>query len=77
MQYATIDQAVSQGMGTQLSKLDLYNAYRLVPVHPEDQPLLGIRWQGAVYLDTPLPFGLRSEPNIFSAVADALIHGHC
>lgn len=76
MQYATIDQAVSiiqtLGKGTQLSKLDLKNAYRMVPVHPDDQPLLGIRWEGAVYLDAALPFGLRSAPKIFSAVADAL-----
>ena len=58
------------GKGTQLSKLDLQNAYTMVPVHLEDQPLLGIRWRGAVYLDTALPFGLRSVPKIFSAVVD-------
>ena len=43
MQYAIIDQAVSLilnlGKGTLLSNLDLKNAYRMVPVHPEDQPL--------------------------------------
>ena len=44
----------------------------MVPVHPDDQPLLGIKWQGKVYLDAALPFGLRSAPKIFSAVADAL-----
>ena len=58
------------GKGTQLSKLDLQNAYTMVPVHLEDRPLLGIRWRGAVYLDTALPFGLRSVPKIFSAVVD-------
>ena len=49
--------------GTQLSKLDLKNAYRMVPVHPDDQPLLGIWWCGAVYLDAALPLGTK---NIFS-----------
>ena len=29
-------------------------------------------WQGTVYIDKRLPFGLRSAPKIFSAVADAL-----
>ena len=42
------------------------------PVHSEDQPLLGIRWLGAVYLDTALPFGLCSAPKIFSTVVDVL-----
>ena len=29
-------------------------------------------WGGKVYLDLTLPFGLRSSPKIFTAVADAL-----
>ena len=28
-------------------------------------------WQGQVYVDTRLPFGLRSAPLLFTAVADA------
>ena len=31
-----------------------------------------MRWEGGVYIDTRLPFGLRSAPIIFTAVADAL-----
>jgi len=30
-------------------------------------------WEGQVFVDTTLPFGLRSAPIIFSAVADALL----
>ena len=33
--------------------------YRIVPVHPNDQPLLV---EGALYIDSALPFGLRSAP---------------
>ena len=44
----------------------------MVPIHPEDWPLLGMRWQGAYYVDTCLPFGLRSASKIFTALADAL-----
>ena len=52
--------------------MDIQQAYRMVPVHPDDRALLGMRWEGGVYIDTRLPFGLRSAPIIFTAVADAL-----
>ena len=55
-----------------MAKLDIKSAYRLVPVHPEDCHLLGFEWQGRLYVDGMLPFGLRSAPKIVSAVADAL-----
>lgn len=60
------------GPGTQLAKFDLKSAYRLVPVFPEDRLLLGIRWRDSVFVDTVLPFGMRSAPKLFNAVADAL-----
>jgi len=43
----------------------------MVPIHPEDQHLLGIHWDSSIFMDQMLPFGLRSAPMIFSAVADA------
>ena len=76
LKYASVDEAVEVirrwGSGTLLAKLDLKAAYRMVPVHPTDHHLLGIIWNEAVYVDTALPFGLRSAPNIFTAVADGL-----
>ena len=60
------------GRGTMLAKMDIASAYRMVPVHPEDRPLLAIQWAGQLYFDTRLPFGLRSAPKIFTPVADAL-----
>ena len=48
---------------TQLAKVDVEHAYRNVPVHAEDRHLV----------DTVLPFGLRSAPNIFLSTADALL----
>ena len=44
----------------------------LVPVHPDDRHLLGFEWRGQQYVDGMLPFGLRSAPKIFMAIADAL-----
>ncbi len=55
-----------------MAKLDVQAAYRLIPVHPDDRPLLGVQWGDAWYVDGMLPFGLRSAPKIFTAVADAL-----
>lgn len=61
------------GLGARLAKLDLKSAYRIVPVHPCDRYLLGIQWNGKTYMDTCLPFGLRSAPKVFNVVADALL----
>lgn len=49
-----------------------------------------MEFEGSVYIDTTLPFGLRSAPKLFTALADALewivrekgvawlpIHGTC
>ena len=50
----------------------LKDAYRIVRVHPHDHHLLGISWRGQVFVDRALPFGLRSAPKIFTAVADSI-----
>ena len=74
LHYATVDDAVgivqNLGRDAQLVKLDIKDAYRIVPVHPDDYHLLGIRWKGSTYIDRALPFGLRSAPKIFNAIAD-------
>ena len=76
LSYVTVEAiavaAEELGEGALLAKVDIESAYRLVPVHPEDRPLLAIRWKGDVYVDTRLPFGLRSAPKVFTAVADGL-----
>lgn len=74
LQYASIDNAItviqSLGHGTLLVKMDLKDAYRIIPVHPQDHHLLGIQWHGNVFIDRSLPFGLRSAPKVFTAFAD-------
>ena len=75
--YTSVDQAAdmvrAMGKGCLMAKLDLKEAYRAVPVHPCDQRLLAVSWQGDTYLDKALPFGLRSAPNLFSAITDAMM----
>ena len=77
IRYARVEHAVRAlvrlGRGALMAEVDLKSAYRVVPVHPDDHHLLGMAWRDGVYLDTALPFGLRSAPKIFSAVADALL----
>ena len=57
-----------------MAKFDLKSAYRQVPVQPDDRHLLGMEWRGQLFVDTTLPFGLRSAPAIFNAVPEALSH---
>ena len=55
-----------------MAKFDIEHTYRLIPVHPDDHWLLGMQFEDATYVDTVLPFGLRSAPKLFNAVADTL-----
>ena len=55
-----------------LAKVDIEHAYRNIPIHPQDRHLLGMRWNNILYIDTVLPFGLRSAPKLFNAIADTL-----
>ena len=52
--------------------MDIKHAFRNVPIHSEDRPLLGMAWKGEIFIDKVLPFGLRSAPLIFATLADAL-----
>ncbi len=52
--------------------MNVKQAYWNVPVHPTNSLLLGMQWEDKVYIDRTLPFGLRSAPLIFSALADVL-----
>lgn len=76
MKYTSVDEAAciiaKLGRDSLLAKIDIAHAYRNVPVHPDDRHLLGMLWDGSLYVDTVLPFGLRSAPKIFSAISDSL-----
>ncbi len=76
LSYVTVDDiakmAQQMGKGSLLAKMDIEAAYRLIPVHPQDRILQAVEWEGKLYVDPMLPFGLRSAPKIFNAVADAL-----
>ena len=73
--YTSVDEAckrvVAVGRGTVLVKFDVQGAFHTISVHPDDRRLLGMRWEGGIYVDKVLPFGLRSAPKFYNAVADA------
>ena len=72
LRYVRVDEIARHILGSEMAKVDIRSAYRIIPVHPEDRHLLGMRWDGMEYVDAALPFSLRSAPKMFNAVADAL-----
>ena len=76
VRYATIDDAIrlikSLGKGCFLAKTDIKSAFRIIPVSPNDFPLLGMEWQGKFYFDKCLPMGFSSSCNIFETFSTAL-----
>ena len=73
LHYSSVDDAVAillhLGKGALMAKIDLKSAFRMIPVHRADWDLLGMHWRGQYYVDTCLPFGLRSAPFLFNEYA--------
>ena len=76
LHYSSVDDAVAirlhLGNGALMAKIDLKSASRMIPVHCTDWDLLGMHWRGQYYVDTCLPFGLRSAPILFNEYAMAI-----
>ena len=76
LSYISVDDAaraiLKKGPGALMAKVDIKSAFRIVPIHPEDRWLLGMKWGGKLFIDTVLPFGLRSAPKLFNTLADAI-----
>ena len=74
--YSSVDNAVAlvsqYGQDALMAKIDLKAAFRLIPVQAADWVHLGICWRGQFYVDTCLPFGLRSAPALLNHYAEAL-----
>ena len=77
LSYVSVDDVVAcivrLGRGAIMAKMDIKQAYRNVLVHPADRALLGMVWEDTVYVDKVLPFGSRSAPLLFTALAEALL----
>ena len=53
--YATISDAIqlikTVGKGCFMGKTDIKNAFRNIPIHPDDYNVLGMFWKGKYYYD--------------------------
>jgi hypothetical protein len=62
----------SIGPNALIAKADLESAFRLLPIHKDDQRFLGFSWGGLFYVDKCLPMGLSQSCQHFEAFSTAL-----
>ena len=76
VQYNTIDDGISYiklvGRGAHLAKTAIKSAFRIIPVHPSQYHLLGMKWEGNYSYDTMLPMGCSISCAIFEAFFSAM-----
>ena len=76
VQYQSVHTAIEiikqLGKGALLAKTDIENAYKQIPIHPDDFELLGFMAHGQYYYDKTLPFGLSYACNLFEKFSSAL-----
>lgn len=72
--YSSVEDAISAiqmfGPCCFLLKRDFENAFRHIPIAPDDAPLLGFHGQNKYYTEQFLPFGLRTAPYLFNLFAE-------
>ncbi|MCU7858829.1 MAG: hypothetical protein KZQ86_03130 [Candidatus Thiodiazotropha sp. (ex Lucinoma kastoroae)] len=76
VQYTSFDEAVFMlqdlGPNCKIFKMDLKNAFRLLPVNPADFDLLGFKLDGKYYIDKAVPFGCSVSCRTFEVFATFL-----
>lgn len=60
-----------------MTKTDIEEAFRIIPIHPDDYKLLGFSWEGAYFYDKCLPMGASSSCRIFEALSTSLQWAVC
>mgnify|MGYP001796362826 CR=1 FL=1 len=55
-----------------MAKVDLADAYRIVPIRVDDWKFLGICVNGKYYIDRMLPIRAASSCKIFQRISDSL-----
>ena len=59
-------------MGVFLGKTGVKNAFRIIPIHPLDYSLLGMRWRNLYYYDQCMPMGCSSSCKTFETLSTAM-----
>ena len=74
--YARVDDAVQliirSGVGSFVAKTDIKSAFRIIPIRPEDNHLLGMRWRGRFYYDRCMVMGCASSCKTFESFSRAV-----
>ena len=60
------------GSGCFMAKTDIKSAFRIIPIHPTDFELLGMKWDNLYYYDQALPMGCSTSCSIFESFSTAL-----
>ncbi|KAK3102095.1 hypothetical protein FSP39_008693 [Pinctada imbricata] len=76
VKYQSVDDAIAIiktfGHGALLAKTDIAEAFKNIPIHPDDFELLGFFFNDKYYFDKTLPFGLSFSCNLFEKFSNAL-----
>ena len=76
VQYQSIDDAIkyirSMGVGSLMAKTDIEKAFRILPVHPDDYELLGMKVNKLFYYDKALPMGCSISCRLFEDFSTAI-----
>lgn len=65
------------GSGALMAKTDIQDAFRIIPIHPDDYKLLGFSWDNNFYYDKCLPMGASSSCQIFECLSTSLQWAMC
>lgn len=80
VKYASVGDAIKVlkrlGKGCFMAKTDVKSAFCIIPIHPADYSLLGMRWDNMYYFDRCLAMRLSSSCAIFEAFSTALSGCH-
>ena len=55
-----------------MAKTDIKDAFRIIPIHPDDYKFLGFTLCGSYYYDWCLPMGASSSCKIFESLNQSL-----
>jgi hypothetical protein len=74
--YVKVDEAVriikKLGRGSFLTRTDIVDAFKLMPIRPDLWCFHGLQWKQKFYFFVRLCFGSRSSPKIFTMLSEAI-----
>ncbi|XP_053380846.1 uncharacterized protein LOC128548992 [Mercenaria mercenaria] len=76
VKYTSFDKVANMiftlGRGAQIAKRDIKSAFRLLPIHPDDFHLLGMKVGKSYYFDRMLPIGCARSCSLFETFSSFL-----